>query len=416
MTLCPPNGLRGLLCRWIAAMLVSVPLAASAQSADDTPLHKLTRDLRELIDARPHASATSPWQRLTGGGLLVKVIVTVDPSARTGLADLVGTVLALGGSVTGAYPSIGALSVLLPAPRLLALTRLPIVTGVSPNRPVVSTRSLVERSTGAAEPMLQSGLGYDGKGVGIAVLDSGIAWQHRHFMRAGPLGLAPQSRVRQAVNLRALVGTLGDGGWQLGLDSSARTVQADVVKLLGTVLQTSQRWTNADAHGHGTHVASIAAGDGGYQMPDTTGIAPGADLYDVRVLDDNGVGTTADVLAGMEWVIQRAKLLNIRVVNLSLAADSTESHLTNPLARAARAAVHAGLVVVVAGGNHGLSEDGREAYGTIGSPGDEPSVITVGAANVRGTAERSDDSVTRFSSRGPTRGRTTVDGRPWIDN
>src|SRR5206468_9132801 len=73
--------------------------------------------------------------------------------------------------------------------------------------------------------------------------------------------------------------------------------------------------------------------------------------------------------------------------------------------------------VVVAAGNAGKTADGREIYGAVGSPGHDPSVITVGAANLHDTASRSDDTVTGFSSRGPTRGRTTLDdGDPWIDN
>src|SRR6185503_14825087 len=69
-----------------------------------------------------------------------------------------------------------------------------------------------------------------------------------------------------------------------------------------------------------------------------------------------------------------------------------------------RNAVAAGLTVVVAAGNFGLGPDGVERYGTISSPGNEPSAITVGSANPRDTASRADDGVNHFSSRGPTRG------------
>jgi hypothetical protein len=85
-------------------------------------------------------------------------------------------------------------------------------------------------------------------------------------------------------------------------------------------------------------VASIAAGSGSYQSPDTSGVAPNADIYDVRVLDERGIGNVADVIAGIDWVIQNASAKGIRVMNLSLAAGSTESYVTDPLARAARAA------------------------------------------------------------------------------
>jgi serine protease AprX len=106
--------------------------------------------------------------------------------------------------------------------------------------------------------------------------------------------------------------------------------------------------------------------------PDTTGIAPNANLFDVRVLDDNGYGQLSDVLAGIDWVIYYAKYKNIRIVNLSLGADSTESYRTDPLARAVRSAVAQGIVVVVAAGNFGLNAAGKESYGTISSPGTSP--------------------------------------------
>ncbi len=151
-------------------------------------------------------------------------------------------------------------------------------------------------------------------------------------------------------------------------------------------------------------MASIAAGRGCYQATDSTGVAPNANIYDVKVLDANGVGQMSDVLAAIDWVIYHAKEYNIRVMNLSLAADSTETWQTDPLARAARSAVAAGITVVVAAGNFGQNAGGAERFGTISSPGHDPSVITVGSANTKGTAVRNDDTVNLFSSRGPTRG------------
>ena len=85
-----------------------------------------------------------------------------------------------------------------------------------------------------------------------------------------------------------------------------------------------------DCDGHGTVVAGIAASK-------LHGVAPGAQVRSVKVLDCNGVATLSSLLAGIDWVIYHAKDYNIRVLNLSLAADSTESYLTDPLCRAARA-------------------------------------------------------------------------------
>ena len=110
------------------------------------------------------------------------------------------------------------------------------------------------------------------------------------------------------------------------------------------------------------------------------------------------------MLAGIDWVIYHGREYGIRVMNLSLAADSEESYLTDPLCRAVRSAVAAGITVVVAAGNYGKDANGQESYGSITSPGNEPSAITVGSVNTHQTARRIDETISRFSSRGPTRG------------
>ena len=198
------------------------------------------------------------------------------------------------------------------------------------------------------------------------------------------LGLKVPTRVRQAIDFVQLGKDLYPAGCK-GVDLSASLSAALDGKPTSSSVLPSLRATLPDPYGHGSHVASMAAGNGAYQWPDTSGPAPNANLYDVRVLNENGVGNIADVIAGIDWVIQHASSLNIRVMNLSLAAASTESFITDPLARAARSAAAAGIVVVVAAGNAGKTADGREVYGAVGSPGHDPSVITVGAANPRAT-------------------------------
>jgi serine protease AprX len=237
----------------------------------------------------------------------------------------------------------------------------------------------------------------------MAVLDSGIAWQHAAFKNdlGGNRLIKSVSFIKAGDAVRA-----GVTDWTPGVDTSKTLNPAS-----GTMWQYLQVIENAaapkaDRYGHGSHVAAVAAGRGMYQPVDTTGIAPNAGLVDLRVLDDNGYGQLSDVLAAIDWVIYYNKWYNIRIMNLSLASDSSESYLTDPLARAVRSAVAQGIVVVVAAGNFGLNGQGRETYGSIGSPGNEPSVITVGSVNTKGTASRSDDVVNNFSSRGPTRGST----------
>ena len=138
--------------------------------------------------------------------------------------------------------------------------------------------------------------------------------------------------------------------------------------------------------------------------PESPGIASNASIVDVRVLDALGQGHISDALAGIDWVLLHARDYNIKALNVSLAADSTESYITDPMCRAVRSAVAAGITVVVAAGNYGVDAVGREMYGTIGSPGNEPAAITVGSANMHGGILRGAATVNHFSSRGPTMG------------
>src|SRR6185295_4057124 len=132
-------------------------------------------------------------------------------------------------------------------------------------------------------------------------------------------------------------------------------------------------------------------------------------LINLRVLNSTGVGTTAYVLRALDWVATNRTTYNIRVVNLSLGMPAIDSYRNDPVCRAVRRLVDAGVVVFAAAGNNGKDSDGNKLYGHIHSPGNEPSAITVGAANTFGTDDRSDDTVASFSSRGPTRSFTTDD-------
>ncbi|CAG0946100.1 partial serine protease AprX, partial [Gammaproteobacteria bacterium] len=363
---------------------------------------KLAADLREAVSA---AAPRHGWAREHHGVRYVKALI-VSNSTDPDLSDLRAHVLAVGGSVYYRYLSVTALSVMLPARRVHEIAQRSDVQTISPNRPTRRTASTLELSTGAADlraAVAGQGAGLDGSGIGIAVLDSGIAWNH-HNLRDED---GRHSRVRRAVDLLRVGDARSGGGrdWRPGVDMSQTLYQggdggrtARFERLIA-----ADRSDEADPYGHGSHVAGIAAGRGGYQAVDSTGIAPGASLFDVKVLDASGSGQLSDVLAGIDWVIHHAREYNIRVLNLSLAADSTESYLTDPLCRAVRSAVASGITVVVAAGNYGKAADGGERYGTISAPGNDPSVITVGAVNTKGTGPRGDDSVNFFSSRGPTR-------------
>lgn len=150
-----------------------------------------------------------------------------------------------------------------------------------------------------------------------------------------------------------------------------------------------------DDNGHGTHVASIAAGEG-EANPALAGVAPRAALVGVKVLNAAGSGTASDVISGINWVVANKAAFGIEVVNLSLGTSGCSSG-TDSLSLAVDNAVSSGLVVVVAAGNSGPQSC------TIGSPAAAQGAITVGAmADVGELGFR----LAEFSSRGPT-----LDGR-----
>ena len=400
---------------WSVLLLAAFALLLGmqpAQARDDGQrgrVTKIARDLQgELASVR---KSRERWVREVGGKRHVQLIVIGDgPDPE--LTALRAEVLRLGGSVRARHALVRGLTVQLPADKVAQLAARDDVASISPNRQVRRTASLLEASTGALTGNVRS-YGYgsysglDGSGVGIAVLDSGVMRAHRSFQDAGGM-----SRVTHNVNL--LNARLSD--WLTGVDNSISPAPGSAALASYESLINSTSSPVQDPYGHGTHVAAVAAGRGFYQFPDSTGVAPGAQLFDVRVLGDDGTGSVSDVLEGIQWVIFHAREYNIRVLNISLSAASTESWQTDPLCIAARRATAAGIAVVVAAGNFGLTADGRQAYGTIGSPGNDPSVITVGAANHKATLARDDDSVNHFSSRGPTRGAMTVDGVRRIDN
>ncbi len=143
-----------------------------------------------------------------------------------------------------------------------------------------------------------------------------------------------------------------------------------------------------DGHGHGTHVASIAAGSGAASNGRYRGVAPEATLLSAKVLRGDGTGRMSFVMAGVEWAVSQGA----QVINLSLGSRGACDG-SDPNSLTCDAAVDAGAVVLVAAGNDGPGSR------TVGSPGCARKVITVGAV-------ADDDTIAGFSSRGPT-----LDGR-----
>ncbi|HEY1404947.1 MAG TPA: S8 family serine peptidase [Pyrinomonadaceae bacterium] len=294
----------------------------------------------------------------------VKVIVQLNE--KSGVAfDLF---LQLSGArTTRKFSKLNARAVELPVRTIKALTARDDLLYVSPDQATIPAGHVSETTgTDAARDRIGiSTSALDGTGIGIAVLDSGLDLEHRSF-----LNRRNNSRVVLSRDFT------GEG----------RT---------------------DDPFGHGTHVASAAAGNGRISGAEYIGIAPNANIINLRVLNSRGQGTTSGLLAALDWVLVNRALYNIRVVNLSLGAPAIESYRNDPVCRAVRRLVDAGVVVAAAAGNNGRNSSGQKIYGQIHSPGNEPSALTVGASNSYGTDARADDTVTTYSSRGPTRSSWT---------
>jgi serine protease AprX len=241
------------------------------------------------------------------------------------------------------------------------------------DRPAFATMERTGAAIGAAGARQDFGL--DGRGVGVAIVDSGITAYHDDLAR-GARGRRISDRV---VHFK------------------------DFTRPASTTLWATDH--ASDEYGHGTHVAGIIAGNGYDSRGARTGIAPGANLIGLKVLDRDGNGYVSDVIAAIDYAISAKAAYNIRIINLSVASAVVESYRTDPLTLAARRATDAGIVVIAAAGNIGRNADDQTQFGGITSPGNAPWVLTVGAASHNGTARRNDDTIANFSSRGPT----------WID-
>jgi serine protease AprX len=198
-------------------------------------------------------------------------------------------------------------------------------------------------------------MGYDGQGVGVAVIDSGID----------------------------MTTDFGLFGWRV----TRRITFVDDFELVDM------------ANGHGSHVAGIIGGDGRLSAGRYTGVAPGVNLYSLRVSRADGSTSEADVVEALQWVYDNRDSTNIRVVNLSLNSTTEGSYHNSPINAAAEILWLNGIVVIASAGN----TDETLGYDSIkAAPANDPFVITVGASLEQGTADRGDDTIAGFSAMGKT--------------
>ncbi len=151
-----------------------------------------------------------------------------------------------------------------------------------------------------------------------------------------------------------------------------------------------------DDNGHGTHVAGCAAGNGRRSKGRFKGTAPEANIVGVKVMDEKGYILEPNVIAGIEWCMANRKRYKIRVINLSLGIPKTVTCADDPLCQAVEKAVKIGITVVKSAGNRGPEK------GTITSPGNSSAVITVGSSFTQKVGSNKLEKVATFSSRGPS--------------
>lgn len=328
----------------VALALLALVLPSGAWAAER--FHKLDPELNR------RASAAGPRNS--------QVVVRLAPGAQlpNGLRRYVrGSKLEL----------IDAYVLQMPDSALPELEATPQVTSAHQDRPAWAADYLSTRSTGA--DVVQESLGLTGRGIGVAVVDSGITSWHDDL-------------------------TSGDGRrYPYG--------NQRVSKFIDFVNGQTMPY---DDHGHGSHVAGIVLGNGYDSRGRQSGMAPDASLVALKVLDAQGKGTISSIIAALDWVAVNARTYNIRVVNLSVGAAVTQSYWIDPLALAARRLTERGILVVAAAGNLGKNAEGEMQYGGILAPGNAPWVLTVGASSTEGTVRTRDDIVADFSSNGPTRG------------
>ena len=315
------------------------------------------------LPAMPSAqrSPTLSAELHTPARLGERVRIIVQPPAGAGTSALRGR---LRGIVRREMQ--GAVALEVSRAELDLLKRDSAFGHISADVPVAADMATANKVTRASSvwqgtsSLLGSTPGYTGAGIGVAVVDSGIA---------------PHTAVADRVIARVNFVT-----WEAP--------------------------SSTDPYGHGTHVAGIIAGSttaAKYVTPAYAGgSAPAVRLIDIRVLGSNGMGYTSDVIAGIDWAVSNRTRHGIRVINLSLGHAVSEPSATDPLCRAVARAVEAGIVVVASAGNYGLTSTGAPVLGGITSPGNSPYAITVGAIDTAGTVDRGDDKVAPFSSRGPT--------------
>ncbi|MBV9097832.1 MAG: S8 family peptidase, partial [Frankiaceae bacterium] len=333
----------------LAAAVVTIALAGTTTS---TPAQAGTTWERSVVGV-----VDSTLAHATGA---VHVIVT---AASGGVGAAARAVTSSHGTVREPLPIVDGVAATVPASDIGLLARQPGVKAITYDRMgrfsgysfdngnggTTTTASSFVGSTGAGQAWKY---GYTGQGVGVAVIDTGIS----------PMP-----------------------------DFTGRVVYGPDLSGEGSLV---------DTFGHGTVMGGIIGGNGADSASNAggayTGVAPKATLISVKTAGANGAVDVSTILQAMSWVSAYASQFNIRVLNLSWGTSSTQDPSVDPLDYAVERLWKQGIVVVVAAGNNGPQN------GTITKPGDDPTVLTVGAYDDKQDGDPSNDGMASWSSRGPT--------------
>jgi serine protease AprX len=304
------------------------------------------------------AAAPSP-----APGESARFVVRTSSGALAAVGDRVAS---LGGTVDRELRALGTAVVTMPPRAVDQLRGSAGVLGVTPDARLELQGARYDANTDAGSMYNVAqvtgakrmwGAGATGKGVDVALIDSGVA----------PV---------------------------VGLDAPGRVVHGPDLSFESQ----SPATRYVDTFGHGTFMAGIiAANEGSFSSSTTyTGMAPESRVISLKVADAQGHTDVSQVIAAIDWVVQhrRDPGLNIRVLNLSFGTPSLQSYVLDPLAYAAEVAWLKGIVVVVSVGNDGTGT------GKLLNPAQDPFVLAVGAEDSRGTPSISDDTIPDFSTRG----------------
>src|SRR4051812_7219092 len=342
------KGGRGLVTMMAAVLVLGIPLAASAGGNDNNSDSSQQTYMSPgmLVQAGKHPDK------------FVHVIVTAN-SGDLPKSKILELTL---GKLDRKLDLINGISLDLKANRLAQLAKLPGLT-ITPDAP--------------AHPTGQT---FTSKQLWVANTGIDKLWN---------APLAPNS-IKTQSDLTAPAIAVVDSGVDTSkvADFGGRVIQS-------VNLTTLPNNSPGDGRGHGTFVAGIAAG----QAPAYAGASPRSNIVSLDVMDDTGTARTSDVIAAAQWIVANKDKYNIKVANFSLHASNSSSFTRDPLDKAVEKLWFSGVTVVAAAGNYGLPNG---PSGVPYAPGNDPFVITVGAADMDGNPSPNNDTAPSWSAYGYT--------------